>query len=56
MKLFRYLVIVLLLISTGLSGESSDLNQYKIELIIDKEESCITKRRNMVFNLINEII
>ena len=36
MKLFRYLVTVLLLISTGLSAESSDLNQYKIELIIFK--------------------
>ena len=36
MKLFRYLATVLLLISTGLSAESSDLNQYKIELIIFK--------------------
>jgi|TARA_B100001094_G_scaffold52178_1_gene47717 transcription-repair coupling factor (superfamily II helicase) len=35
-------------------------NNYSInkdnKFIIDKEESCITKRRNMVFNLINEII
>ena len=36
MKLFSYLVIFLFLISTGLSAESSDLNQYKIELIIFK--------------------
>ncbi|MDA9248087.1 peptidoglycan binding protein CsiV [Gammaproteobacteria bacterium] len=35
MKLFSYLVIFLFLISTGLSAES-DLNQYKIELIIFK--------------------
>ena len=35
-------------------------NNYSInkdnKFIIDKEESCITKLRNMVFNLINEII
>ena len=36
MKLFSYLVIFLFLISTGLSAESSDLKQYKIELIIFK--------------------
>ncbi|MDA7701947.1 peptidoglycan binding protein CsiV [Gammaproteobacteria bacterium] len=36
MKLFSYLVIVLFLISTDLSAESSDLNQYKIEIIIFK--------------------
>lgn len=36
MKLFSYLVTFLFLISTGLSAESSDLNQYKIELIIFK--------------------
>jgi len=36
MKLFSYLVIVLFLIGTDLSAESSDLNQYKIEIIIFK--------------------
>jgi len=36
MKLFSYLVIFLFLISTDLSAESSDLNQYKIEIIIFK--------------------
>ena len=36
MKLFSYLVIFLFLISTGLNAESSDLKQYKIELIIFK--------------------
>ena len=36
MKLFSYISAFLLLISTDLSAESSDLNQYKIELIIFK--------------------
>ena len=36
MKLFSYIGAFLLLISTDLSAESSDLNQYKIELIIFK--------------------
>ena len=36
MKLFSYIAAFLLLISTDLSAESSDLNQYKIELIIFK--------------------
>ena len=36
MKLFSYIGAFLLLISADLSAESSDLNQYKIELIIFK--------------------